>query len=59
MLKESHLCCVCHRRGINVGRNDNVVEIRFGEQDLEEGVGVAQAVLLDEGSICGKAISPV
>lgn len=42
-----------------MGRNPDIVQVGLGEQGLEEGVGVAQAVLLNKGGVSGKAITPV
>lgn len=44
---------------IDMGRDPNVVQVRLCEQGLEEGVGVAKPVLLDEGGVSGKAVTPV
>ena len=42
-----------------MGGDADVVQVGLGQQGLEEGVGVAQAVLLDDSGVCGEAVAPI
>lgn len=56
---KSYLGGVGDRGWVDVGRDANVVKVGLGQQGLEEGIGVAQPILLDQGGVSGKPISPV
>lgn len=42
-----------------MGGSNDLVEIGFLQQGLEEGVGVRDAVLGDEGCVRSQAIAPI